>query len=98
MLDQDALNILLTDDVTYLPLEWNVQMHNFVNGEDIVANADRCYDAFVNPKVIHYTGPTKPWNSSFKYSDYFWKYAKKTLFYNDMKTISSSSINYKDNN
>lgn len=92
MLDQDALNIILSGDVKYLPLEWNVQISHFANGNDIVTNADECYNAFLKPKIIHYTGSSKPWDYPVNYSNQFWNYAKRTVFYEDIYNNYTNSV------
>ena len=47
--------------------------------------------AFENPKLIHYNLFDKPWcYDNIQYEDYFWKYAKKTSFYNKI-------VEYKNN-
>jgi len=69
--DQEYLNVICHDRVKYLPNGWNKQ-------------------SFPEPpegelKICHYALANKPWH----YSDtingqYFWEYAKKSEFYNDI--------------
>ena len=41
--------------------------------------------AYSKPVIIHYTSPQKPWNSRLElYYEIFWKYARKTPFYEDI--------------
>ncbi|WP_199751094.1 hypothetical protein, partial [Brachyspira aalborgi] len=42
-------------------------------------------EAFNNPVIIHWAGFMKPWiYSDANYSEYFWKYARMTPFYEDI--------------
>ena len=67
--DQDVLNMVFKGAINYLPAQWNVTR----DGEP---------DPDVQAKVIHYTGELKPWNTpSSLWSEDWWFYARKTLFY-----------------
>lgn len=70
--DQDYLNALCKDKVTYLDREWDSMP---------------CYlDPFENPHIIHYNLFDKPWcYDNVKYGDYFWDYAKDSGFYDEIK-------------
>lgn len=70
--DQDYLNAMCHGSILYL---------------------DECWDAMPiegkkelnNPKLIHYNLFSKPWcYDNIPYEDYFWKYAKKSNYYNDI--------------
>jgi lipopolysaccharide biosynthesis glycosyltransferase len=71
--DQDSLNILFKDSVLDLPLGWNAMP---------LLNRKIQDDAFINPSIIHWAGPNKPWNNpDISYAEVFWYYAKMTPFY-----------------
>lgn len=62
--DQDTLNIVLQHEKIVLPLTWNYQTGFFTSWsfpvfpvpfqQEILHTAD-------NPRIIHYSGPSKPW-------------------------------------
>lgn len=65
--DQDYLNAMCKDNVTYLPNEWDSMPCDLPE--------------FKNPQVIHYNLFDKPWcYDDVKYEDYFWKYAEESGF------------------
>lgn len=72
--DQDYLNILCKDKVKYLPLSWD-KMPDYcehLDEKDI--------------HLIHYNMFRKPWHyRDAEYSDIFWKYAKETKYYDELK-------------
>ncbi|MEG1804296.1 MAG: glycosyltransferase family 8 protein [Clostridia bacterium] len=66
--DQDYLNFIAKDKVTYIPLSWN---------KECVQDG---YKGELN--LIHYALFKKPWTYyGIKYDKYFWQYAVKTVFY-----------------
>lgn len=86
--DQDVLNMKCEGRVYILQPNWNVMTDcdKFrVNG--IIKHAPKqLYEAYMksrkDPYIIHYAGQEKPWNSPLcDYSDEFWKYARKSVFY-----------------
>lgn len=69
--DQDCLNIVCKDRVTYLGFEWNAMPVRSQNGltEE-------------NPKLIHFNLTAKPWHyPDLPYEKYFWDYAKRSDYY-----------------
>ena len=41
-----------------------------------------------NPKIVHFKLTAKPWHySNIKYADEFWKYARRTTFYEIIKNM-----------
>lgn len=67
--DQDYINAICNGKIKYLNEEW-----------DAMPNDER--KQLENPKIIHYNLFFKPWcYDNIQYEDYFWKYAKKTKFY-----------------
>jgi len=88
--DQDVLNIVFKNNVKYINcaynFTWNV-VHYFKNSEEKLSDDFKqdFINACDNPKIIHYAGKYKPWRQpNLTYSDYFWKYARKTPFYEEM--------------
>lgn len=88
--DQDVLNYLCKNKVKYLDMSWNVVMNwenNFSSRMDILKLSPRfIYNEYLdsrnNPKIIHFAGYQKPWDEpECDYSEEFWKYARKTYFY-----------------
>lgn len=79
--DQDYLNAMCNGKILYL---------------------DKCWDAMPiegkpeleNPKLIHYNLFSKPWcYDNIPYENYFWKYAKNSLFYEEIVEFKN---NYSD--
>ena len=72
--DEDYLNVLLKDHKMILPLDWNK-----------TAFRNDSYDD-KNLKIIHYKIIWRPWHyENVLYEDIFWKFAKETDFYLDLK-------------
>lgn len=67
-LDQDIMNKVFYDRVHYLPLCWNVY-HGNGNTDDFFPNLKfstymSFLEARMHPKMIHYAGENKPWNTA----------------------------------
>ncbi|CAI1542573.1 DUF4422 domain-containing protein [Serratia ficaria] len=80
-LDQDIMNKVFHGRVHYLPLEWNVY-HGNGNTEDFFPNLPfstymRFLEARSNPKMIHFAGENKPWNT--RHVDFFDNYHKNIV-------------------
>lgn len=72
--DQDYLNYLCKDNVLYIDQEWNKAPIKDANME--------------NAKLIHFKLTAKPWHyTNINRGDEFWKYAKRTEFYNYLLNI-----------
>lgn len=72
--DQDYLNVLCKDKVVYLPETW-----------DKMPDFGKRYDAS-ELHLIHYNMFRKPWHyADVPYSDVFWKYAKRTAYYDELQ-------------
>ena len=70
--DQDCLNLLCKNKVHYFHDGWN-RMPQAVN----VSSAPI--------KLVHYNLAQKPWHyDGVKYEEYFWEYAKKSVFYQEI--------------
>lgn len=70
--DQDALNHVYWNQWTCLPLEWNVQRFQFIKAFRPYFSAGSLA-TLKNPKIVHYTGPEKPWNME-GYHPWWWVY------------------------
>lgn len=75
--DQDYLNFLCKDKVLQLPRTWDSMPCELPEFED--------------PQIIHYNLFDKPWcYDNIKYEDYFWKYARKTDCYEEIKAFKEA--------
>lgn len=99
--DQDAINAVLHGTIKVIPARYNVQqdfcrkdLYNLPIDEQ---NQKDIKEAILNPCVIHYTGPSKPWkkecfNPYQKVWEYYqsqtqWKNVKKTRELKGLKYI-----------
>ena len=70
--DQDAINKVYWNQWTCLPLEWNVQRFQLLEAfKDYFS--DESLAAIQQPKIVHFTGPEKPWNME-GYHPWWWIY------------------------
>lgn len=75
--DQDYLNVICKDKVVYLDKGWN-KMTVDQDSEDEL-------------KIIHYNMYFKPWlYDNVPYENYFWKYAEKSPYYNELSAEKSN--------
>ena len=88
--DQDVLNIVFEDNVKYLDCSynfgWNL-IHYYKDSKERLSDKYKAsfINACNNPKIIHYAGGNKPWKKpQLSYAEYFWKYARKTPFYEEI--------------
>lgn len=73
--DQDLLNIVLHSKVKYLNPKFNAMP------EQIYYDLPEQISAFYNPVVIHWAGPSKPWeNPDAHQPQYFWNYVNLSPF------------------
>ena len=80
--DQDYLNRICKGRVHFLKVIWNKMpiARKSINVKDI--------------KLIHYNFAHKPWHyESVLYDEYFWKYAEKSNFFDEIKKVQ---ISYSD--
>ena len=81
--DQDTLNITLQDKVKNIS-----HIYNAMPVQNYLVEKEK-KEAFNNPVIIHWAGYRKPWvYSDANYSEYFWKYAHMTPFYEDIIYIN----------
>ncbi len=91
--DQDLLNKYFNSDTMILDLKWNIPNVCIHYREGLNQNQisiiDRALDC---PWIIHYAGyEAKPWiNLSAPFSEVYWKYQRKTPFY---EKVITSAIN-----
>lgn len=80
--DEDYLNLMFKDRVTYLDPAWNAEIYNGLP----------CAESDV--AVFHYIMTSKPWRyENCDYGKYFWQYAEETPFYDEIKSVLN---NYTD--
>lgn len=71
--DQAYMNEICEDKIYHLPKEW-----------DAMPNEN--LPEFKDPKIVHYNLFFKPWHfADVQYGEYFWKVAKETEFYDELK-------------
>lgn len=90
--DQDVMNIICHNSITYLPLQWNVLM----NWEEPTEGRSRMQiikaapktllseyeEARKNPYIVHFAGYQKPWNVlDCDFAEHYWKYAALSPYY-----------------
>ncbi len=76
--DQDYLNSMCYGKIEYLDSCWD-------------AMPNRNKPEIKNPKIIHYNLFDKPWcYDDIQYQDYFWKYAKQSVYYDQIKAFKAS--------
>jgi len=84
--DQDAINWIHQGNWTQIPSEWNVQRVQLLDiFEPHFSQESR--DASRNPKIIHFTGPEKPWTFE-GYHPWWWVYwdvLARTAFFSDAR-------------
>lgn len=88
--DQDVLNITCKDKLTFFPMNWNFMWNMHLSEKPIKETIlPELYDEYIEAqkdiKIIHYDTAVKPWNApEHKYADIFWKYARETVFYEEI--------------
>lgn len=82
LVDQDAMNVVIGERVTVMPLKFNCQIRFMITPEgDWMLEKDKYFDqireAISDPALIHYTEAIKPWHQ-------YCKFAKEWLMYKDL--------------
>ena len=88
--DQDVLNAVFKGNVLWLPFKWNMMTLNnryLIHFRHVAETTKICTvkeieEDIANPAVIHFNCEQKPWNTNNDYTSLYWKWAKKTPFYN----------------
>lgn len=100
MMDQDALNIVCAGKVAIFPMKWNFQWL-FSTDTGFAAsgpNAAEYQEAKQNIQIFHYASATKPWeHPELRGAEVFWKYARSTVFYEDLLMKGGIALNKKEN-
>ena len=89
--DQDVMNSLANGKhIHWLWQNWNVAWHapfSWRKGEGTAAYKTAMH-LLENPFILHYCSDIKPWNEpSWPNAHYFWKFARKTPFYEIMINV-----------
>ena len=72
--DEDYLNLICKDKVKWLGREWNTEVFGKIELKQSEIN------------IFHYIMVSKPWHyENCRYADVFWKYAKDTVVYEEIK-------------
>jgi len=84
--EQCAINALLKENIKYLDFNWNASTKPTWIKNKMTYMSDKTITAFNeaynNPKIIHFMGPVKPWNTPQEDRAYkWWEYARRTPFY-----------------
>jgi len=94
--DQDVLNIVCENKITFLPNQWNL-----INYPSIIHLSEKLklkyYEAEKLPKIVHFASGYKPWNNSSYVPSAidFWKYATRTTFSDEIiKKFNSNFTMY----
>ena len=89
--DQDAINAVCSNNIYYLDDQWNVQRQHFEEnkfgqGAKLMPEyRERFLLCADNPYILHFTSGRKPWKNPLLFDAHiFWKYAKKTDFYEEI--------------
>lgn len=89
--DQDVLNLYCEGKIKYLDMSWNVLSDcDHYRVKNVISYAPYYIQneykiARLNPKIIHFAGFMKPWyNPTGDFAMYFWKYLRKTIFYEQL--------------
>ncbi|WP_310415808.1 glycosyltransferase family 8 protein [Chamaesiphon sp. OTE_8_metabat_110] len=61
--DQDALNVVFWENYYHLPGTWNVETRLYKEKLMGVPQDKKTNGRIKSPKILHYTGPNKPWSS-----------------------------------
>lgn len=84
--DQDVVNKVFFGKIKILPPKYNVMTADFKYGNKLlkVFSELELKEQMENPLIIHYADRIKPWhNKKIPFSKFWWKYAKKSCFYNE---------------
>ena len=89
--DQDALNILCKDRVSYLDMAWNTVVDGYGGRVRDVSEwaPEEIKNAYLkareNPFIVHYAG-VQPWKDpNVDMNEYFWAVAKKSPYYDTIR-------------
>ncbi|WP_044936436.1 glycosyltransferase family 8 protein [Pseudobutyrivibrio sp. LB2011] len=106
LMDQDVFNIVLNNDVLYIPTRYNFLMSLFMYHKFEEINMRLFNDAYISPRdcifdqvVIHCVDKYKPWDYEIPYfSEIFMKYYSKSFFGNERLNLVSLLYQLNKNN
>lgn len=100
--DQDILNFVFYKKAKLISFKYNCSIgykhyDNKLEEKILDKYKDDFFNSIREPIIIHYTGKTKPWNTSNQsaqgvFADVFWKYARKTSFYEEILLAAVAAI------
>lgn len=77
--DEDYLNILCHNKVLWIEQQWNTEVFGEIPYDESTF------------KLLHYIMVSKPWHyKDCRYGEYFWKYAKETFVYEEIRQVLES--------
>lgn len=84
-LEQDALTITCCGNIKFFDGRWNCNCPSWLHDPPLKEYEGFCEYILSNPWIVHFASPRKPWAfPELQYSDYFWKYARHTIFYEEI--------------
>ena len=92
--DQDLLNIICKDKICYLDYAYNFQWVVYLDKPPIENfSNEMLYQNYMasatSPYIVHFAAGKKPWkNPELPMSEYFWKYARLSPYYEEILTNS----------
>lgn len=93
--DQDTLNVVLQDEKKFLPVTYNFQTGFLYRITPLsMSLKNEIYTSVACPAIIHYTGPSKPWQelSQHPYAS-FYQYYKRLSPWSNFPDIKCSFCN-----
>jgi lipopolysaccharide biosynthesis glycosyltransferase len=96
IVDQDALNYILKNNIKCLPFKYNIMCFAYHKDEFIKIKGlklNELHMARLNPVILHFNEPRKPWNygCTMMYKEEFFRYLEKTEW-KDFKIKFDSKI------
>lgn len=95
--DQDVINLVCCDKIKYIDYNYNLMWNCLHYFKDAKERMDYdTYDKYIKswelPKIFHFCGAYRPWKQpNLRYSSYFWKYARKTPYYEEILYSNTTS-------
>ena len=99
-LDQDTLNANCVGHVKFIDFGWNVMTDCGGKRISLISEGPATYyhkylEARKSPKIIHYAGYEKPWETPLcDFGDVFWRQARRSPYYEQcLKLLAASTKN-----
>lgn len=85
-MDQDALNVVLKDQVHFINQEWNFLYQYMQHLDWLYPEYQKAYlEASSNIRILHYVSEIKPWeHPEVALAELFWEEARKTPYYEEI--------------